>query len=658
MSEDQRLQRMIDAYADGELAEESVGELNELAKSSEDVRRRLALTVVAQRLLTTLGRGPVSSRQIMETIALRAPRLKKPRPRARKQQDSGRAHHPAVAVTILFVLAVAAGGLLWKNHHGKAPFADPASRIDPATDSTVENAGERDSPGRADDNRQLLPERNADPRGTDTGIVVGDDALSTAPGFSSGLPLELPDPPEGEDLVPPATDGSDEPGFVAPAASWPKPPAQTGETLVPAPPVMWVKVRVGEGAPVTPGDVEALMQLVDERLGLRYGSLVRPIDLVAAAPSENPVLYMSGHHHFSFTSKQRRVLRRLILSGGMVVFNAALGSEPFYDSACRELRMILPEVPLQRLGPDHPLYHAYYDLERVSHSPGVRQSGYKDEHPWLEGITISCRTTVVVSRWGLSAGWVDHQEKNFRTVDTENARRLGINLFSYATAVRAWAKRRSHATRFTDRGTPGSSRMFVAQVMHAGEWRTRYEALSVLLHTFNRRTDVPVTLRTRTLRLTDAEVFNAPLLYLTGHEPLVLAEGEVGRLKVYIENGGFLLAEACCGRKGFDRSFRALMKLAFPEHPLQVVPRDATVFRIPNRVELLGVTPSLGARSGSMLMAPRLEGMKVGKNYAVLYSPYGLAGGWEMSQVPYADGYEDPDALKLGQNILMYAITQ
>ena len=57
-------------------------------------------------------------------------------------------------------------------------------------------------------------------------------------------------------------------------------------------------------------------------------------------------------------------------------------------------------------------------------------------------------------------------------------------------------------------------------------------------------------------------------------------------------------------------------------------------------------------------MAPRLEGMKVGKNYAVLYSPYGLAGGWEMSQVPYADGYEDPDALKLGQNILMYAITQ
>jgi len=42
----------------------------------------------------------------------------------------------------------------------------------------------------------------------------------------------------------------------------------------------------------------------------------------------------------------------------------------------------------------------------------------------------------------------------------------------------------------------------------------------------------------------------------------------------------------------------------------------------------------------------------------VIYSPYGLAGGWEMSQVPYADGYEDPDALKLGQNILMYAVTQ
>lgn len=658
MSEQDRLQRLIDAYADGELSEDRVGELIELAESSGEARNRLAMTVVVQRLLTTLGHGPVSSREIMETIDSRSKKTKKPRDRAGRRSDHRSDHHPAVAVAILSILAAAAAGLLWISKQDETPSTGTGSEVRPPADSVAESASGHDSHRPEEDDSSLFPQRDVNAGGTGAGMVVQTDTPAVHPGFSSGLPLDLPDPPVGEDLAPPASDGSGEPGFVPPADTWPKPAVQTGSTAIPAPPLLWVKVRMGEGAPATPGDVDALMQVVDERLGLNYGTVLRPLDAVTDDPSRNPVLYLSGHHHFRFTPDQRRIIRGLILSGGMVVFNAALGSKPFYDSARRELRLVLPEIPLHRLGPDHPLYHSYYDLQQVSHSEGVRRSGYRDKKPWLEGITVSCRTTVVVSRWGLSAGWVDHQQASFRTVDTENARRLGINLFSYATAVRAWAKRRSHATIFTDRGRPGSSRMFVAQVMHAGEWRTRYEALSVLLHTFNRRTDVPVTLRTRRLRLTDAEVFNAPMLYLTGHEPLVLGDNEIERLKVYIKNGGFLLAEACCGRKGFDLSFRALMKRAFPGHPLQAIPRDATLFRIPNRIELLGVTPSLGARSGSMLMAPSLEGMKVGDNYAVVYSPYGLAGGWEMSQVPYADGYEDPDALKLGQNILMYAITQ
>jgi hypothetical protein len=35
-----------------------------------------------------------------------------------------------------------------------------------------------------------------------------------------------------------------------------------------------------------------------------------------------------------------------------------------------------------------------------------------------------------------------------------------------------------------------------------------------------------------------------------------------------------------------------------------------------------------------------------------------MAGGWEMSQSPYARGYNDVGAIKLGQNILMLAVTQ
>jgi len=58
------------------------------------------------------------------------------------------------------------------------------------------------------------------------------------------------------------------------------------------------------------------------------------------------------------------------------------------------------------------------------------------------------------------------------------------------------------------------------------------------------------------------------------------------------------------------------------------------------------------------MMAPSLWGLKVDEHYAVLYSPYGLAGGWEMSPNPYALAYDPAGSLALGENVLLYAITQ
>jgi hypothetical protein len=53
-----------------------------------------------------------------------------------------------------------------------------------------------------------------------------------------------------------------------------------------------------------------------------------------------------------------------------------------------------------------------------------------------------------------------------------------------------------------------------------------------------------------------------------------------------------------------------------------------------------------------------LLGIEIDGHIAVIYSPVGMAGGWEMSQSPYAHGYDAAGSLLLGQNILMYAITQ
>ena len=121
-------------------------------------------------------------------------------------------------------------------------------------------------------------------------------------------------------------------------------------------------------------------------------------------------------------------------------------------------------------------------------------------------------------------------------------------------------KNAAQAMRFVDEESNPGDQISVGQVVYEGAWKTRHAGLSVLLQTFNQRTGVPVTFGHKELRLTDPAIFNAPLLYLTGHEYFTFSEKEQANLRQYLQNGGFLFAEACCGRKGFDLAFRQAMK--------------------------------------------------------------------------------------------------
>ena len=82
------------------------------------------------------------------------------------------------------------------------------------------------------------------------------------------------------------------------------------------------------------------------------------------------------------------------------------------------------------------------------------------------------------------------------------------------------------------------------------------------------------------------------------------------------------------------------------------------MFAFPNLLQKVEVTPALAAaNSGGSTIEPELQGIQKQGNYVVLFSPYGLSGGWEMSQCPYSFGYQNADALRVGENILMHALT-
>ena len=251
-------------------------------------------------------------------------------------------------------------------------------------------------------------------------------------------------------------DGSDEPGFVAPPADAMRPPAppahvSSAETLIPypgppvfpqsrtekkmppRPPVMFTKIRSDRGsvdwrrAPQRSQQLAPQHEAVDQRR-LQHGGEIRRRGQCRSG--KNPILYRSGHFHFSFTPDQRRNLRAYLLNGGMLIFNPGMGSKPFYDSAIQEMQAMFPEVPVKRLGPNHPIFHSYYDLGSVKYRAGVRNAGYKSDEPDFMGVEVNCRVVALVSRWGMDIGWDATNDDALLGYDIASAQQLGVNLLS------------------------------------------------------------------------------------------------------------------------------------------------------------------------------------------------------------------------------------
>jgi hypothetical protein len=137
-------------------------------------------------------------------------------------------------------------------------------------------------------------------------------------------------------------------------------------------------------------------------------------------------------------------------------------------------------------------------------------------------------------------------------------------------------------------------------------------------------------------------LLQAPIAYFNGHEAPEFGPRARKILREYVDQGGFILAEACCGdrHEGFDRGFRALMKELFPEpgYGLRQLPPDHGVWRSGRDLDP-GEHP--------------LWGIELGCRTAVIYSPADLSCLWnQMEAHPSHPGVIR--AGLIGRNIVDY----
>ena len=140
------------------------------------------------------------------------------------------------------------------------------------------------------------------------------------------------------------------------------------------------------------------------------------------------------------------------------------------------------------------------------------------------------------------------------------------------------------------------------------------------------------------IRAVAGELLQSPIVWFNGHDR-VPGGSQVNLLKEYVANGGFIVAEACCGSPQFDVEFRRLVKELFPDNELVRLPDGHPIW----------------TASGKFLVDPAefpLYGISQGCKTVLVYSPKPIAGYWEENRFTEGRGRE---AFRLGANIIAYA---
>ena len=166
------------------------------------------------------------------------------------------------------------------------------------------------------------------------------------------------------------------------------------------------------------------------------------------------------------------------------------------------------------------------------------------------------------------------------------------------------------------------------------DWNNTPCDAATLTRWLSRRLETPVTWQIVDLRSPDADVKDAPILYLTGHLAPELSEFEGEVLRDYVLSGGTVVAVACCSRKAFTRGAQALFDRLFPRLHAAVLEADHPLWSIFYQLQ-----PS-----------DEIIGYSDGCRTRLFVVTRGVCCAWHQD---LHDKYED--MFRLGANLLHYA---
>lgn len=181
-----------------------------------------------------------------------------------------------------------------------------------------------------------------------------------------------------------------------------------------------------------------------------------------------------------------------------------------------------------------------------------------------------------------------------------------------------------------------------------GDWYSNPTALPNLIEFTNSNSNTQIDKNPVSVAVGDSDIFNYPIVFMTGHGNVFFSEDEAKNLRDYLISGGFLHIS---DNYGLDKFIRRELKKVFPELTFQEIPKNHPIynqtFTFKNGIPKIHEHDKKRPQGFGLFYQGRL----------ICFYDYetDLSDGWEDAIVHNNPQNVREIALKMGANIIEYA---
>jgi len=184
-----------------------------------------------------------------------------------------------------------------------------------------------------------------------------------------------------------------------------------------------------------------------------------------------------------------------------------------------------------------------------------------------------------------------------------------------------------------------------------GDWYANPTALPNLIKFCNDQLKTNIDADPVVVEAGSRELFNYPLVHMTGHGNVILSDLEIENLRKYLQAGGFLHID---DNYGLDPYVRRELKKLFPDNPLIELPPSHPIFQSPYKFQ--DGLPKIHEHDNKR---PQAFGLFIKGRMVCLYTyESDLGDGWEDPAVHNDSQATRLKALRMGANMVNFVFVK